>query len=684
MNNFLSPFSKVKDFFLALKSIVSKEKNASTKQKIKASVNTKPIQTVPDKTDNASTPKTPPKKPQKRLLEFFIAILFLTAILSGYFYFGLTHLGKFQTADEDLWYADPVSGRIHEYWKAMENKDWERTRINDKPGVTTALLGYWGYKADTHPEKKMLDDGNIVDRYDPKVYEQTTYLFQLPFVIANGVLLFILFWLAWAYTRSSTFALLFTGFTALSPVLIGVSQIVNPDATVWSLGITALFAYLVFVRTTHFRWLLLAGPLFGLALLSKYGTSFLIFFTFFITFAHLFYQITTFEDRKKYANATIKLLLGWVVFIALGIGVFALLMPAAILHPEFILKGTIAFKHAKDVSDVLWAMGIVYGLFLFDGIFLRGRALFFLLTKIRLLRQPILILFALLFSGIALFTLFNWGWHNHFHFEDVSYDAGKGKDFTKLDFHWKPFLEIKPLVFSLQPTVLIPAFLTLLLLIWKRNRFTFLIFTLTTFIVFYYAAILSQDVLVHIRYSVLVYPAMAGLAAIGVIFVTESLLKSKWWSYGFMTILLATSAYVTYSYLPYLFLYTNDLLPKKQIITSAWGYGGYEAAQWLNAQPNAKTMTVWSDYEGVCPFMYGYCIKGSVIKWYNRGRFSGFDYLVVTRKGLINNKSTWNKLIADEKFYPEPVWQLLIGDRPGDFVKIYKMREEYSSDALYK
>ena len=40
---------------------------------------------------------------------------------------------------------------------------------------------------------------------------------------------------------------------------------------------------------------------------------------------------------------------------------------------------------------------------------------------------------------------------------------------------------------------------------------------------------------------------------------------------------------------PFYFSYTNDLLPKTYIINGAWGYGGYEAAQYMNNLPNAKT-----------------------------------------------------------------------------------------------
>lgn len=674
--------------FLLKKPSTTSEQEASVQQDEEK---TAPLETLPQENEKKSL--------GRRALDFFLFLLLpkknpehlhwttlflLAAVLGGYFFFALAHVGKFQTADEDLWYADPVTGRIHEYWHAMENKDWERTRINDKPGVTTALLGYWGYKHDTDPEIKLLDDGKFVKRSNPVFYERSIYLFQLPFVIANGILLFVLFWLVWAYTRNDVFALLLTGLVALTPILIGISQIVNPDATIWSTGFVALFAYLVFLKTAHFRWLLIASPLLGLALLSKYGAAILLFFTFFLTFAQPFFHLETFSDRKRYANTVIKLLLGWVLFIAGAIGVFALLMPAAILHPEFIYDGTIGFKHSKDISGVLLAMQIVFGAFLFDAIVLRGRAFFFVFQKIRFLRPVSLLLFSFLFLGLAGFTLFNWGWHNHFNFVDVPFDTGTGKDFTKLDFQWKPFLELKPLVFTAVPAVLFSAFFALLFLGWKRNRYTFLLFAFTTFIVCFYAAILVQNILVHGRYSVLLYPALAGLATIAIAVVSEKISPNFWIRTLATLPLLACSAYAAWISAPFQFNYTSDLLPLQQNVTGAWGLGGYEAAQYLNALPDAENMIIWTDYEGVCPFFKGGCIKGSIVKWYNGEKLSGFDYAVASRRGWMQNESTWNKLTEQEKFEPSPVWELLIGNRPGNFVRIYKMKEAFDSSSLYE
>ncbi|MEI9967002.1 MAG: hypothetical protein WDN67_05285 [Candidatus Moraniibacteriota bacterium] len=103
--------------------------------------------------------------------------LFLVLALVTYLGFGLYHLGKFQTADEDLWFANLSTGRVHQYFAAWENHDWKHTRVNDKPGVTTALLsGSLGLLVDTNPEAKQtkIDNGPL-RVYDAPLNEKTSF-----------------------------------------------------------------------------------------------------------------------------------------------------------------------------------------------------------------------------------------------------------------------------------------------------------------------------------------------------------------------------------------------------------------------------------------------------------------------------------------------------------------------------
>ncbi|MEP7162262.1 MAG: hypothetical protein ABI747_00650, partial [Candidatus Moraniibacteriota bacterium] len=124
--------------------------------------------------------------------------------------------------------------------------------------------------------------------------------------------------------------------------------------------------------------------------------------------------------------------------------------------------------------------------------------------------------------------------------------------------------------------------------------------------------------------------------------------------------------------------YMNGFLPKKMLLTDSWGYGGYEAAQYLNALPDAKNLTVWSDYYGVCEFLVGKCLTaysfdGSKIKP---------DYYVLTRRGRIRYMSRYDRweeksgLIAYQYYdRPDPDWAVIIDGRPGNFVKVVKVQK---------
>ncbi|HDZ85159.1 MAG TPA: hypothetical protein ENH35_01240, partial [Candidatus Moranbacteria bacterium] len=59
---------------------------------------------------------------------------FLALSLIIYFLFGFNHLTESVTSDEHYWVYD----RVPEYWEAISNQKWKKTRVNDKPGITLA------------------------------------------------------------------------------------------------------------------------------------------------------------------------------------------------------------------------------------------------------------------------------------------------------------------------------------------------------------------------------------------------------------------------------------------------------------------------------------------------------------------------------------------------------------------
>jgi hypothetical protein len=136
---------------------------------------------------------------------------------------------------------------------------------------------------------------------------------------------------------------------------------------------------------------------------------------------------------------------------------------------------------------------------------------------------------------------------------------------------------------------------------------------------------------------------------------------------------------------PFYFGYANFLLPEKYVLNlKDMGDGSYEAAQYLNALPNAKNLKIWTDKRGVCTFFQGNC-SGSL-----EGAKNGehFDYFVISsgresrtsRLTLSSFNGGNTQIIRLDKLYDmENVdWKLEIGARPNNFVKIINKDNIYS------
>ena len=124
------------------------------------------------------------------LKKYFIHIS-LVFIFSAYFFFGTQHLGQFVTADEHYW----VYERIPQYWEALIEGNWKKTFINDKPGVTLALVSGIGLLFEPQPEKHFYENSDRTLVYDIEGTESLYRTFRIPLLIANAILLFYLFYI---------------------------------------------------------------------------------------------------------------------------------------------------------------------------------------------------------------------------------------------------------------------------------------------------------------------------------------------------------------------------------------------------------------------------------------------------------------------------------------------------------
>jgi len=123
---------------------------------------------------------------------------------------------------------------------------------------------------------------------------------------------------------------------------------------------------------------------------------------------------------------------------------------------------------------------------------------------------------------------------------------------------------------------------------------------------------------------------------------------------------------------PFYFNYNNDILPKKYNAASVWGYGGYEAAQYLNSLPNAENLRIITNYFGICVFVKGECaMLNDMIaqKAKTEWKSGKINYFVVSPEGIERYRFAERFPDISTK---QPVWEQYIDGRSENYLKIFK------------
>lgn len=594
-------------------------------------------------------------------------------VLATYFFFGLQHLTQFVTADERYW----VYERIPQYWDAVAQGKWKKTFINDKPGVSLALVSGIGYYFFPDAPAHCAEQKDRVLDCKEEMTESLYGSFRLPILIMDGLLLLYLFWIIGRLT-DPWIALWAAMLTALSPILLGISQIVNPDALLWSLGTAALLSYSAFLRFQERRFFWLTIVFTGFAILAKYVAIILLpFYLTLAVFRFLSAPDTSGNDASP--QSLKKDILSWGIIAVGSALMLCLFLPALLIDSKYIAE---LLGSVPDKERLAFLGGGLFMLLIIDTFALKNKLLF-LLRKIffrirgllRLLPSGLLILFA----GLIVARNFFSDWDI---FERIPFDI---KDLSDARYHtdipnfFEAFLlEWNPIVFSFTPTTLL-GFISFLIALarTKTKEHRFLIYSLLFFFLAYSVLLIYSNILATPRYDILLYPLFAFLAALGIRHIAE---KISWphTKLAATAVIFLGSLASLIAIRPFYFNYTNFLLPKSALISDAWGYGGYEAAQYLNGLPDAEHLTVWIDYYGVCEFFVGRCLSAytfdpNVVKP---------DYYVLTRRGqtrYMSRASRWERLsgLTAYRYYaaPDPAWQLLIDNRSGNFIRVVRVNK---------
>lgn len=636
--------------------------------------------------------------PFQFLIRFSTPIL-LTLGIALFFGFGWFHLGKFETVDEHFWKYDRIGDYFAGWKQGLKEGKWKKTRVNDKPGITVALVSGTGLLIEPNPESHRIRDPKQTENdfytlYDTDRTERLNTAFRLPILLTNTLLLILFFFLGKRYFARSDTALFATLFLALSPIVIGISQVINPDALLWSFGGNALLAFLIFLKEFSFRFALLSGIFFGFVLLTKYTGNILLPAFLLLGMLFLFVRFETeYRDTEALQRTVKKIFAGLGIVFLSGIAVFSIFLPAAIENTKYLFSGTLDSPAMQAVRFPFFGLLLVIA---FDLLLFRSQYLHHLL-RFCSSKKPFLFgaiaIIPLLFILLSLTNVYG----KEFLFpidnireSSVEEDSLAFPSFAEASipiwFLKAMTVQFSMFVFSL-PALSFLLFIGLLAWMIRSGKntapeFAIIFLFVSLFLPLYMAGGLLSDVLVNPRYSILLYPLLA--LALGAF---VSLLSEKAHRYTpplrtlfFGSFILFFGFFSLFSSKPFSLNFENALLPRHLTFADSWGYGAYEAAMYLNSLPNPETIEIWADRSGICQFIKGKCHRDHEIDPNHSP-----DYFVFSRRGSLRHPFEWDERKGvpnhPTTYYYEqgktnPEWKLEINGRPDNFIVIVKSEEK--------
>jgi 4-amino-4-deoxy-L-arabinose transferase-like glycosyltransferase len=501
-----------------------------------------------------------------------------------FFSFGYKNLGNFAAVDEPLW----LYGRIGKYFNNLADGELEKTAVSDKPGITVSIISGVGLLFEDPKTFKIQKFQGEIHNTNADTINHLFFVFRLPILVFLALFLFFLFWLT-QKTLGAPIALINQSLLATAPILVGMAKIINPDSLLWAFSLATLLAFLLFQKTKRFRLLVLTGILFGLALLTKYVANILLlFFLLFIALEYLYTTKSRDELPDFFKSAFAEL--GVIFFFALA--TFYILLPATWIEPSLLLSSTF-FSQAFVKFAGLFLLLIA--LLLLEITYHQSRFLLAITPLVQKIRVPFLVTMSAIFFGSFTFVL----WHTATHqgiwnFSELlsSPKTVSGKSGMLGIF----FSNIYVLLFSVAPLVVLGVTLVFFSFIrtlrsQKYNAPFLTTFLLALSILLYYLGSVLNGVASIIRYQIILYPLFILLAAIGYNFVI-SLFPKRYqvWLLGITLAVIIGSGINTLRNTPFPGSYASVLLPKDEVLdVKDMGPGSYEAAQFLNALPNAET-----------------------------------------------------------------------------------------------
>jgi len=610
--------------------------------------------------------------------ERIITILFFFGIIASSFYFGFQRLENFSGVDEPYWSYD----RVPKFWKNVKEKDWGHTNISDKPGIPLAIVSGAGLPfIDKNPKTyKPL-------RYEPKTFGQLKEIRDMYFYLRLPVFLFTLAVLPLFYflikkllnKSVARFSLLFIG---LSPILLGMSLIINSDSMLWILAGLSTLSLFVYLKDNEKKFLVLSGFFLGLSVITKYVAN-ILFVYFFLIFLleYIFYAHQKLPIAKYLRSA----LWSYAILFLMAMATAFVFFPATWVNFHALIKATIGNK----VFSSTWPLfaGII-GLAAIDTFIFKARfstIVFGFFAKYRKAIAKTAGAMFLLFSALVFLHVYA-----HVTIFDlqkiISSPKGIGSGNILQKYGGAISADLYTLLFSVSPLVVLSVLFAVSGIFRKKDlkRESITVVYILIFIFIFYLGAASNKVIAIVRYQIMVYPLFFIVAAIGI---SRFLKKEKIKKYvplltayvAVIILLFASLMFVRPNYLAY----ASEILPKNFIVNlKGMGEGSFEAASYLNNLPGAHDMAIWSDKGAVCEVFVGKCFIDFKKKSFEERKI---DYFVVStdrRSRSVKMASSIKKTVKTKDLYADNnyVFNVIIANNPNDFVRVIKDSDLFNKE----
>lgn len=598
----------------------------------------------------------------------------LTSVIIINLFFGLTRITSYSGVDEPYWTYD----RIPNYWKNLFSGNLHETKVSDKPGITVSLISGIGLPW-TNPEsnKPVRENGYLTKA--PENIDRMNFSYRFPLYLFNILMLFVFFYLLKRLFNLATALIAFI-LIGLSPILLGISLLINPDALLWTFLPFSILCYFVYLKEKNKSFLYWTGLFLGLAILTKYVAAIL--YVFFLGIIFLEYIF----DKSKCENGSVgnyikASLLDYLVIFYFSLVPIFIFLPASWTEPQQLLTTTFFSKAFKNFS--LYFAGIISFLII-DLAILKSKIIGATLNFIKRWKNELSFIIILLFLLAITFTLLNtylgMAWYD---FESIA--ASPKSSYSEADFLGFNLANFCSLIFAIHPLALLGIIASSIFVLTKtkeENRNASWILYLIIFILLYYLSSSISKVSATVRYQIILYPLAFILSSFGIYWIIFNKKIKEYVNLPLIIIILViTSATSLWLVRPHYFTYGNLLLPSQYVANlKDMGDGSYEAAQQLNILPNAEKLLVWSDKGAVCDHFIGGCRVG-----FSMPKHTDFDYFVISRGREARTKdmkvSKWD--IRFEKLYDleRSKYKIELGGRSNNWVKI--IRADQIPEELY-